>query len=60
AGTTNTHYSPPPAYGIEQVGRRDFGLFATRFPQLDLGEPVILRTGRPARLRPVRNPVPAT
>ncbi|MBH1942600.1 ATP-dependent DNA helicase RecQ, partial [Erythrobacter sp. YJ-T3-07] len=47
AGTTNTHYSPPPAYGIEQVGRRDFGLFATRFPQLDLGEPVILPVEEP-------------
>ncbi|MBH1945545.1 hypothetical protein I5L01_15065, partial [Erythrobacter sp. YJ-T3-07] len=31
----------------EQVGRRDFGLFATRFPQLDLGEPVILPVEEP-------------
>ncbi len=47
AGTTNTHYSPPPAYGIEQVGPRDCSLFATRFPQLDLGEPVILPVEEP-------------
>lgn len=45
-GTVNTHYSPPPAYGIEQVGRRD-SLFAARFPQLDLGEPVILPVEEP-------------
>jgi ATP-dependent DNA helicase RecQ len=47
AGMTNTHYSPPPAYGIEQVGRRDVSLFAARFPQLDLGEPVILPVEEP-------------
>lgn len=47
AGMTNTHYSPPPAYGIEQVGRRDVSLFAARFPQLDLGESVILPVEEP-------------
>jgi ATP-dependent DNA helicase RecQ len=46
-GTLNTHYSAPPAYGIEQVGRRDLSLFAARFPQLDLGEPVILPVEEP-------------
>jgi hypothetical protein len=46
-GTANTHYSAPPAYGIEQVGRRDLSLFAARFPQLDLGEPVILPVEEP-------------
>lgn len=46
-GTVNTHYSAPPAYGIEQVGRRDLSLFVARFPQLDLGEPVILPVEEP-------------
>lgn len=46
-GKTNTHYSAPPAYGIEHVGQRDLGLFATRFPQLDLGEPIILPVEEP-------------
>lgn len=46
-GIVNTHYSAPPAYGIEQVGRRDLSLFAARFPQLDLGEPVILPVEEP-------------
>jgi ATP-dependent DNA helicase RecQ len=46
-GTVNTHYSAPPAYGIEQVGRRDLSLFKARFPQLDLGEPVILPVEEP-------------
>lgn len=41
-GATNTLYSAPPAYGIEQVGWRDLSLFTNRFPQLDLREPVIL------------------
>jgi len=41
-GTIGTHYSAPPAYGIEQVGHRDLSHFATRFPQLDLGVPIIL------------------
>lgn len=46
-GTVNTHYSAPPAYGIEQVGRRDLSLFAARFPQLDLDVPVILPVEEP-------------
>ena len=46
-GRTNTHYSAPPAYGIEQVGQRDLSLFAARFPQLHLGEPVILPIEEP-------------
>ena len=48
AGTADTDYSAPPAYGIEHVGHFDLSLFASRFPQLDLGEPVIL---------PVEDPV---
>lgn len=40
--TMNTLYSAPPAYGIEQVGWRDLSPFTTRFPQLNLGAPVIL------------------
>jgi ATP-dependent DNA helicase RecQ len=46
-GTTNTHYPGPPAYGIEQVGQFDLSLFASRFPQLDLGEPIILPVDEP-------------
>ncbi|UWQ61926.1 DEAD/DEAH box helicase [Leisingera caerulea] len=46
-GTAGTHYSAPPAYGIEQVGPRDLSLFAARFPQLDLGEPVIVPVDEP-------------
>lgn len=46
-GAANAHYSAPPAYGIEQVGRSDLSLFAARFPQLDLGEPVILPVEEP-------------
>lgn len=45
--TTNTHYSAPPAYGIEQVGRCDNSLFASRFPQLNLTEPIILPVEEP-------------
>jgi ATP-dependent DNA helicase RecQ len=41
-GMANTHYSAPPAYGIEHVGRCDLSLFKARFPQLDLSEPVIM------------------
>lgn len=40
--TVRTDYSAPPAFGIEQVGERDLSLFAARFPQLDLREPVIM------------------
>ncbi len=47
AGTADTDYSAPPAYGIEQVGRFDLGLFAGRFPQLDLNEPIILAVDDP-------------
>lgn len=46
-GASNTHYSPPPAYGIEQVGRHDVSLFAARFPHLDLDQPVILPVEEP-------------
>jgi hypothetical protein len=48
AGSANTDYSAPPAYGIEHVGHFDLSLFASRFPQLDLGEPVILPVEEPA------------
>lgn len=41
-GTVDTDYPAPPAYGIEQVGQLDLSLFVDRFPQLDLGEPIIL------------------
>lgn len=41
-GTARTDYSPPPAFGIEQVGHRDLSGFAVRFPQLDLCEPIIM------------------
>jgi len=47
ARTADTDYSAPPAYGIEQVGRFDLGLFAGRFPQLDLNEPIILAVDDP-------------
>lgn len=47
-GTTDTDYSAPPAYGIENVGHFDLGLFTARFPQLDLELPIIL---------PVEDPV---
>ena len=46
-GTANIHYSAPPAYGIEQVGRPNLCLFETRFPQLDLGDPVLLAVEEP-------------
>jgi ATP-dependent DNA helicase RecQ len=46
-GTANIQYSAPPAYGIEQVGRPDLSLFETRFPQLDLGDPIILPVDEP-------------
>jgi superfamily II DNA helicase RecQ len=46
-GTANTHYSTPPAYGIEHVGQRDVSVFAARFPQLDLRDPVILPVEEP-------------
>ncbi len=46
-GTARTNYSAPPAFGIEQVGERDLSRFATRFPQLDLREPVIMPTEGP-------------
>lgn len=46
-GMANIHYSAPPAYGIEQVGHADFSLFETRFPQLDLGNPIILPVEEP-------------
>jgi len=46
-GTVNTHYPAPPAYGIEDVGRRDISLFADRFPQIDPNEPVILPVEEP-------------
>ncbi|RUW54560.1 ATP-dependent DNA helicase RecQ [Mesorhizobium sp. M1A.F.Ca.ET.072.01.1.1] len=46
-GTKNTDYSAPPAYGIEHVGHFDLNLFVSRFPQLDLGEPVILAVEEP-------------
>lgn len=46
-GLTDTHYSSPPAYGIEQVGQCDLSLFAARFPQLDLKEPIILPVEEP-------------
>lgn len=46
-GTTDTHYSPPPAYGIEKVGRRDVTLFAARFPHLDPRSPIILPVEEP-------------
>lgn len=46
-GTTNTQYSPPPAYGIEHVGPRDVSLFTDRFPQLDLGKVVIMPVEEP-------------
>jgi superfamily II DNA or RNA helicase len=42
-----TDYSAPPAYGIEHVGHFDLSLFAHRFPQLDLREPVILPVDDP-------------
>jgi ATP-dependent DNA helicase RecQ len=47
AGSANTYYSEPPAYGIENVGPRDLSLFAARFPQLDLGQPVIVPVEEP-------------
>ncbi len=46
-GTVSTHYSAPPAYGIERVATRDLGLFAARFPQIDLRDPVILPVNEP-------------
>ncbi|MGO7299595.1 protein DpdF [Rhizobium ruizarguesonis] len=46
-GATNTDYSAPPAYGIEEVGEFDLSLFTNRFPQLDLGEPIILPVDDP-------------
>jgi ATP-dependent DNA helicase RecQ len=46
-GTANIHYSAPPAYGIEHVGGSNLSLFETRFPQLDLGDPVILPVEEP-------------
>ena len=47
AGTACTNYPDPPAYGIEQVGRRDLGLFEARFPHIDLGAPVIVPLEEP-------------
>lgn len=46
-GTNSMHYSAPPAYGIEQVGLHDPSVFTARFPQLDLGEPVIMPVEEP-------------
>lgn len=46
-GTTNMNYAAPPAYGIEKVGLHDLSLFTARFPQLDLGEPVIMPVEEP-------------
>lgn len=46
-GTKSMHYSAPPAYGIEQVGLQDLSAFTARFPQLDLGEPVIMPVEEP-------------
>lgn len=46
-GTASTDYPAPPAYGIEHVGQFDLSLFADRFPQLDLGEPIILPVDEP-------------
>lgn len=46
-GTVRTNYSNPPAFGIEQVVERDLSLFAARFPQINLREPVILPIEEP-------------
>ena len=46
-GTATTDYMEPPAYGIEQVGQHDFSLFVDRFPQLDMGELIILPVDEP-------------
>lgn len=46
-GVTNTDYPAPPAYGIEQVGQFSLSMFSDRFPQLDLGEPIILPIDEP-------------
>ena len=46
-GTANTDYPAPPAYGIEQVGQFDLDQFASRFPQLELNEPIILPVDEP-------------
>ena len=47
AGTTDIDYPAPPAYGIEQVGQFDLSLFASRFPQLDLSQPIIMPVDEP-------------
>ncbi|MFL4469008.1 protein DpdF [Tateyamaria armeniaca] len=41
-GSVDTNYSAPPAFGIEEVGAYDLSSFTSRFPQLDLREPVIM------------------
>lgn len=46
-GNTDIHYLAPPAYGIEQTVLSDLRLFKTRFPHLDLREPVILPLDEP-------------
>lgn len=46
-GTTNTKYSVPPAYGIEQVVVHQNSLFASRFPQINPAQPVILPVEEP-------------
>lgn len=46
-GTANTDYPAPPAYGIEHVGQFDLSLFVDRFPQIDIGEPIILPVDEP-------------
>jgi len=45
--TTNTQYLPPPAYGIEKVGEFDLSAFTSRFPHLDIREPIILPVDEP-------------
>lgn len=46
-GTANTNYPAPPAYGIEHVGHFDLSLFASRFPQLHLEDPIIFPVDEP-------------
>ena len=46
-GRSHLQYSPPPAYGIENIGNYDVTLFQRHYPQIDPREPVILPLDEP-------------